>query len=61
MKKEKTELVGFIYRHKEDDYSIHLVEVEETDQEVILGVLSDYDTKGFSVRGSKEAILCAFS
>ena len=46
-----SDLVGFIFEHKNDDLSLWLVDLCEEDQKTIEEILTKYDTSGVSVRG----------
>lgn len=47
-------LVGFIFQHGKDDYTLWSVDLPEHEREIIENILVKYDTRGFSVRGNSE-------
>lgn len=44
-------LVGFIFEHEDDDYSLVSIELSENDRNTIETILSNYTNSGCSVRG----------
>ena len=45
------ELIGFIWQHGDDDYSIWTVGLSDEDMKAVLEILERYETNGYSVRG----------
>ena len=45
------ELVGFVWQHGNDDYSIWTVTLNDEDMRKVLEILDKYDAQGYSVRG----------
>lgn len=58
----KEKLYGFVFKHGEDDYSYACeLGISKEDEEKISEILSRYTNCGWSVRGSKNAIINEFS
>lgn len=49
--KNATELIGFVFQHGHDDYSIWTVTLSDEDMREVLAILEKYEARGCSVRG----------